>query len=357
MTEIKLANIDEELKRLWDEEQGKSKVRACLFNLIIYTQKTGRDQFYRDMIKSVVSKFPSRVILISSDDKSTESCLRTNVTTETIGEGELQVFCEVIEIDVAGDLHKRVPYIVLPHILSDLPLYLLWTQDPSKESTILPSLEKFARRIIFDPEASIDLQKFSQTVLALTQNFHCEIGDLNWSALSGWRKIFTSIFNTPENLALLEQSKRIRITYNKHEQFNEIKAAYLQGWLAARFNWKFQAIEYLEGNIRLSYKLPTHDIEILLAPENYEQLPSGALVSIEIESLQKKAHFIFKRHLETRRVLIQYSDQDHCDLPYYTYLTGVQEGQEIVEEIFYQSTGTHYQNMLGVLTQIPWQHL
>ncbi|MCC5832593.1 MAG: glucose-6-phosphate dehydrogenase assembly protein OpcA [Chlamydiales bacterium] len=356
---IQLTNINEELNRLWDENQGENKIRASLFTLILYVQKTERLNFSEELIRSVVSKFPSRVVLIVSDEESKEAYLRTSVSSETVGEGDLQIFCEIIRIEVAGSLRGRVPFIIIPQILPDLPVYLLWTQDPSTENAILPHLEPYAKRIIFDPESTHDLQGYSHAVLSLLHRFHCGIGDLNWSALSGWRHLFTQVFDTFEAFVNLVQSKIIRIHYNKNssefQQHTEIEAAYLQAWIASRLNWKFESIEINEGNIRLSYARPTNKIVILLIPQDIPSLNPGAIVNIEVECEKNKAHYVFKRHPQTRQVFIQYSDKDRCDIPICSTLSGVSEGKEIIEEIFYPSAGPHYREMLDILTRIPWK--
>jgi hypothetical protein len=80
---IQLADINEELIRLWDAEQGQKKVRASLFNFILYVQKAERAGFYQSLIKSVVSKFPCRVMMILNDTQQAEEYLRTSVSSET----------------------------------------------------------------------------------------------------------------------------------------------------------------------------------------------------------------------------------------------------------------------------------
>lgn len=350
---IHLTNINEELTRLWNSENGHKKIRASLFSLILYVQKSEYTSFYQGIIKSVVSKFPCRVIMIINETKRAEEYLKTTVSSETIGEEDQKVFCEIIQIEVAGNLIERVPYIVLPHILPDLPVYLLWTQDPAVENAVLPYLEPLANRIIFDSKATIDLQGYCHSVISLIHRFHCAIGDLNWSAISGWRKIFAQVFNDPDAFVSLSHSTLIRIQYNKSKIFfqkhAEIQAAYFQAWLASKLNWKYKSIEINEGNIRLTYLRSIDEIVIVLSPQEGDHQLSGTILSVEIESAKNKGHYIFKRHLETRQVFIQYSEKNFCQLPYSSYLDGVAEGQEIIEEIFYPSGGKHYQDMLETL--------
>lgn len=355
---IELVDINEELTKLWDKEQGQNKIRASLFNLIIYLQKDERVDYFEQLIKTVVSKFPCRVIVIIDDASSSEPYLRTQVGAETIHEGETQIFCEVIHVSAAGSLTERVPFIILPLLLPDLPIYLLWSRDPSGENAILPHLEPLAHRIIFDTESTKDLQSYSKAVLSLMHRFHCDVSDLNWSAFSGWRALFRQVFDTPDSLLSLVQSHTIRIYYNKNPSqyylHTENKAAYLQAWLASRLNWTFQNIEINEGNIRLTYKKTMNEVAILLIPQDFSDLNAGAIGSIEIESEKNQGHYSFKRVSQGRQVNVQYSDKERCDLPTCSYLAGITEGQEIIKEIFYPSTGKHYESMLNAISGIPW---
>ena len=336
---VELIDIADELTRLWNAEQGQKRIRASLFNLILYVQKTPRTDFYYKLIKTVISKFPCRVMCILYDETVKEDYINATVQSETLGEKDEQIYCEVIHINVAGKYLDRVPYLILPHILPDLPVYLLWTQDPTVENRVLPHLQTFAHRIIFDSESTCNLQSYSRSILSLMHRFQCDIGDLNWSACSGWRNLLMQVFNHPDDLLSLTQSKMIRIYYNKSgtndlTQHPEIEAAYFQAWLASRLNWQFQTIENNEGNIRISYRRPLREVVILLIPEEVKSIAAGAILAIDLESQKNKGIYNFKRHPQTRQVVVQYSNKDLCQLPYWTTLSGVAEGQETSRRIF-----------------------
>lgn len=356
---IHLTDITQELQKIWNAELGKKRIRASLFTLIFYVQKTERVSFYENLVKSVLTKFPCRVILIVYDGNKKEDYLKTSVSAQVVGDSP--VYCELIQIEVAGKLIERVPFILLPHILPDLPVYLLWNQDPMTENTVFPCVEPFANRIIFDSESTSDLQLYSHSILSLMNRFHCAIGDLHWSAISGWRRIFAQVFGTQETFLSLAQSKIIQIYFNQSgvdfHRPPEIESCYLQAWIAACLNWKVKTVKKEEGNIRLTYHRPLDEVVIQLIPGENTLLPPGAILSIEMESVQKKGHYVFKRHPQSRQVFIQYSDKERCDLPYSASLSGTQEGQEIIEEIFYPSGTKHYRAMLESLSTIPWSEL
>lgn len=362
VSNIELIDIDKELCRLWDEEMGKNRIRACLFTLIVYTKKIKSAFFYEDLIKKVIGKFPCRILWIAEEANETEEYLKTSVSSECFGkgEGEIQLFCEQIKIEVGGNLRKRVPYIILPHIVPDLPTYIFWTQDPSLENEILPQLEKVADRIIFDPEEAVDLQSFSKTILEIINKFSKRISDLNWVAVRGWRESFRNVFNTPPLLLQLSKSRKIKITYNRnpteHCKFTEIRSAYFQGWLAAQLKWRFKTFAMEDSLIRILYSSDDNDVTILLVPRQESALPPGAILEVEIQSDLNGSQYLFKRIGSSRQVAVQFSDQERCDLPYNIYLSGFKPGYELVEEIFYETTGEHYKNMLQLLSQIPWKH-
>lgn len=353
---IQMSDITEELSKLWDSEQGQNKTRASLFNLVLYIQES-HEHYYQTLIKKVVSQFPCRVILIRWRDHD-GSYLRTSVNSETVNAGEQKIFCEIIQIEVSGKFTERVPFIVLPQIIPDLPVYLLWAQDPTIEGSILPHLETIADRIIFDSKTTLNLRRYSRSVLELMQKFHCDIGDLNWSASSGWRHLFFQTFNTPEAFLSLTQCTRIRIQFNSNPSrsqiANEIEAAYFQAWLASRLNWQFQSIENNEGNIRLVYKSSVNEVIVILTPVKISEGSQGAIGTIEIEN-DKQENYSFKRELPSLRVMIQRSQKDLCDLPSFSVLNNPSEGKEIIQEIFYPSGGQHYQEMLNLLSSIPWK--
>lgn len=344
--EIQLVNIDDQLKKLWDEEKGKNRIRACFFNLIIYAEKQ-RQADYQKLIESVISKFPCRVILIAVD-KAGGNYLNTQVKTVAVTE---EIFCEIIEIDVGGDFEKRVPYLVLPHILPDLPLHLLWSVDPSEETILLPALEPYATRIIIDSTHTKNIQEYCLNVLEINKRFQCPIGDLSWSSLRGWRSLFRSTFDSYNNFVKLANTKFLKINF---KEGNEVRAAYFQGWVASQLNWKFKNFEKVEGNIRITYERPLQEIVVLLVPDKgHDNLPAGVLTSLELESTLEKLFLCMKR--DQNRVYVQKTDQNKCDLPYCTFLKGMKEGQEIIQEIFYTTGGSHYQNTLAYLSHIPWK--
>jgi glucose-6-phosphate dehydrogenase assembly protein OpcA len=163
--EIRLADIEKELNGLWETQKDKKLIKASLFNLIIYADVKEKSDFLDDMVKTILEKYPCRIIFISGNTDALKNSLRTSVANIIVGKGENAVACDRIHIDVSPQQLHRVPFIIFPLLIPDLPIYLLWGKDPTGEMDILPHLRPYASRLIFDSDSTYNLQDFSRKML------------------------------------------------------------------------------------------------------------------------------------------------------------------------------------------------
>ena len=268
-SEIPIANIESELVRLWDDEKNKKRIKACLFNLIIYTHDERRANYMREIVNSILEKFPCRIIFIQGDTNPSKDYLTAGVSNVSIGKGDSSFGCDQITINVSANKLQRIPFIVLPHIIPDMPVYLLWGRDPTAENDILPFLLQFANRLIFDSECTNNLQQFSHKMLEKIDTVKAEIMDLNWGLISGWRDVLSQTFDTHDRIHQLNFSKVIQIGFNNKKtefcQHSVIQAIYLQGWLAAQLNWKFLSIQIADQSYRINYSNGINEIILTLS--------------------------------------------------------------------------------------------
>lgn len=145
------AEIQPELDRIWESLEGTSKMRASLFNLVFYTEKRERAEYIHTIAQNLIERFPSRVIFITTSEE--QDFLNTRVSVMSAGD----IACDLIEIDVSGPSIERIPFIILPHILPDLPIYVIWGEDPAGQDPLFEQMQKLATKMIFDSEATEDL--------------------------------------------------------------------------------------------------------------------------------------------------------------------------------------------------------
>ena len=349
------SQIEARLEEIWESLQGTNKMRACLFNLILYAKKDKRLPYLHTTVQQIIERFPSRVIFITHDDESSDSELQTNVSVLSAEEGQSEIICDLIEIEVSKDNQACVPFIVLPHILPDLPIYFFHADDPSAENPISTELERYARRVIFDSEAAASLPKFAATVLELSEKSPAEVADLNWGRIEGWRQLFANAFKSEDEMSLMRKASEIHIHYNAEATESlcqtRIQAIYLQGWLACQLGWTFQRGRIDEDRLSFSYDTDHLPVRVTLHPSKMSGIQAGRILSVAITT-ENDYHFKFQRKPDCPdHVLIEKSSPSVCFLPTQYILTRASTGQSLVKEVCHRGTSQHYLRLLRLLKQ------
>jgi glucose-6-phosphate dehydrogenase assembly protein OpcA len=343
------AQIETELQRIWDSLQGTNKMRACLFNLIIFTKKEDRVPYLRSIAQKIIERFPSRIIFVELNTSSKEEALETSVSVMTADEGSHEIVCDLINIKASGSYLERVPFVVLPNILPDLPIYLLHGHNPVKDDSLSKQIEQFATRIIFDSETAEDLPSFARTLLNYQKQHQTDIADLNWARIEDWRDLITETFYSTDRLLQLKRARLIHIHYNAEASatlsHTKTQAIYLQGWIASQLNWK---LEKHEDSNTFYYDQCT----VYLHPSAMRSLAAGRVISVSIETSEEET-FILTRHLENpRHVSIEVSTKEVCAVPSHTLFEADEIGHSTVREVTHRGTSQHYLNLLTLLSAV-----
>jgi glucose-6-phosphate dehydrogenase assembly protein OpcA len=319
------------------------KIKGHLFNLIIFTREQRRADYFRQMVHSLVEKFPSRVIYIHADAES-EDRQYLKETDET---------CEQITLSASHSLTEQIPFLLLPHLIPDLPVFLVWGDDPSVDNAILPSIEKLATRLIFDAECAEDLQAFIKKMLVKIETLNIEFMDISWAEISGWRDVISQVFNSRSQLAYLNRCNSIQIQYNQLDdpyiEHDSVQAIYLQGWLAAQLGWEFQSLSEDNGQHTINYK----NQKVILTPQSRPQLPPGQIFEISFQDqhlLNTTLTFAEKQS----KVMAYISTPDDCQVPYSLQLLAAKKGVSAMNEMFYFRPSKHYRQMLKSIANIHW---
>jgi len=343
--------IEAELKAIWEKLAQENKTRACLFNLIVFNQYSVRTDYIRSIAQKVVEKFPCRLLFISEDPQAEKPYLKTAVSVIVPQNGESSIACDHIDIGVGGSDIERTPYLLLPHILPDLPTTLLWTEDPSIPHPLFQPLMKLAHRVIFDSESADNLFSFAKTVRALKNQGTFDVADLNWARTEEWRDLLASLFHTPEKLGFLKQMKQLHIVYNQRptEYFCHLKiqSIYMLAWLASRLEWKCEKKDpALQFECVLSGQSP---INVSMGTACFENLGPGTVISIRIETNSQDIIHCYRLEKQPNYVNVEITSQEKWDVPYQFLLGQTATGHSLVQEICQRGTSVHYLEMLDAL--------
>ncbi len=342
--------IETELLKIWEDLSKENTTRASLFNLIVFNRLSSRTDYIRNIVYKVAEKFPCRTLFISEESPVATAYLKTAISVLFSSDETNPIACDLIDIGVAGSDIEKVPSLLLPHLLTDLPIYLLWTEDPSPPHPLFAPLSALAHRIIFDSESADLLLNFATTLLKLQKKTKADIADLNWARIQGWKDLIDSVFNPIEKVSELGEIAGIRIVYNGRESeffcHLKIQAMYLLAWLASRLEW---TVKKANQNLQFSFGSQKGNIESSIVSEHWEKLGSGTVIGIEITTRNGNRVKAFRIRERYHYVKIETSSSDSCELPYEFLLGQTATGQSLVREICMKGTSSHYLEMLKTL--------
>lgn len=304
-------------------------MRASLFNLIVVAPDNARRDYVKTITDNVIKRFPCRVIFITIVDVLKE--IKVHASAKAGIGGNEEIACDMIEIAAPSSLLSKIPFLILPHFLPDLPIYLLWAENPTSHLELFNQLEKWASRLIYDSEVSDNLAEFCKTLLSQAKNR--EVADLNWARTENWRELLAATFYSPARIKSLQSAKKVEIHYNNFETpffcHTKIQALYLQAWLTTCLNWS---------------------PEISLVPQLNKELAPGTVLSIDI-TCQDQYHYAFSRDPEhLHQVLTIICDEDKCDIPSRYIFSKAQTGLSLVNLIYHPDPSTHFPKVLHYLS-------
>lgn len=323
--------------------------KACFCNLIIYVDEARRATYFQDIVRLITSQFPSRVIFIWKDEGEKAPFIRMKQSAD------LKIDQYLIE--ASPSYLSRVPFLILPILAADVPIYLLWGQDPTTDETILPSLEKFATKLIFDSESAENLQLFSKNMLTHSSASKIEIADMNWSRIGGWREILTRTFDCPERIDQLKEASQIKIIYNSRPSDLSIhpatQALYLQAWLAAQLNWRVKSFEQHGNDFTIVHNSNNRTVEIKIHGEVRKDILPQEIIGFEAVDA---SNFLYSLTRKTeKQVVVHCNTLDRCELPFTLFLPNLLTSRNFMQEVFYKKTSPQYFNMLKIISQIKWK--
>lgn len=352
-----------DLNEVMKLEAKQDASRACLFNIIIYTHEAERTNYFKGILKMLAQEFPCHIIFIQADQTTKDSSLKVSVSklgsTDNGASPDPScnlMVCDQILIEAAGSDLERVPYLILPLFIPDLPIYLIWGEDPTLENKIFDALKQLVKRVIFDSETTLDLSKFAKNVLEELQNDRLNIVDMNWARIGGWRDVLAQTFDSPERIEQLATASRINIIYNilpnKKMTHPANRTIYLQAWLASRLNWHFEELIKEEKSNIVRYKHAAGIVEIHITPESHESFSHEEIIEIEILGLADYECHLVRTALH--QVKVHSSNQYQCRLPFTLLMPTLESGRSIMQEIFYHKTSPQYPPTLQIISQTSW---
>lgn len=310
------SKIEKELTRLFLDKGIKS--RASLFNLIVYVTNEDRAKYIKSLLGKLTEKFPCRILFLNQKESR-------NIEFDISAEVKEKIPCDFIEILLGPEDEKKAPFLILPLVIPDIPIFALWGVDPSLDKTILPALSAYVDRVVFDSFCVKDVEDFAKRML---EKHDTKFRDVNWAAISGWRQILARTIDNTQEIEQVKKAKEITIEYNGDRVPGlpnpEIQAFYMRAWLQAKLGY--------DNNVKFT-----------LSPLSNHGTRAGDIISITFRG-SKNSFFNFQRKNTTCQIHIEFDD--FCEMPQNFPLEYVQRGFRFWREIFFEDISHDYHLML-----------
>src|SRR5215470_6956245 len=245
---VKVSEIDQELKKLWQDSQG-TMTRASLVNLAVYSEEAGSLNKNTQLMASITENHACRAIVIEADCNAKENRVEAWISAHchVSGATSQQVCSEQISFLLKGGCTTLLPNIVFSHLDSDLPFYLWWQEE--FRAPMDGQLWTWVDRVIYDSQPWQDFRAQMRLVESAQAEAKQRIilCDLNWTRLDKVRFALAQFFDHPASHHRFAKIKRVRID---HASGFRSTALLFVGWLAAQLNW---CAEKKEGANKLQF--------------------------------------------------------------------------------------------------------
>lgn len=331
-----------------DQAPEPTTLKPCLFNCVVYCESKERLDYCLDLMRNLAAFYPCRLFVIHRLAEEAKGQYTQSKDLYEKGSS----FYDTLFVEASEDQLYRVPFALFPFIVPELPIMLFWDADPTEERAVLPMIQEYARRLIFDSETVEPLFAFARRILA-SQDDEKRL-DLNWVRLSGWREVLSKVFDTEERLQHLRAASAVRIFYNARENrffhHNQTQALYLQAWLAAEMQWEYASMEQQAELTKRTFKCDQEQVSVTVQPLYIEQRAPGSLLCIEMVSRLGTEVSIDSRNLQGA-VRVKSVCDASCTLPYMLPLRGSRLNHRFFQQLLYQEVGHHYEAMLRELAK------
>lgn len=326
-----------------------------LFNLIVYSPNKKRTAELKHLLNHVIEKFPCRIIQIEKTIDDVADDVKTFVTKEKFEKSGSEIICDFFNITLPVNQLDKIPFLVLPNIVADLPVYLIWGDDPTETTKTLETLQHFSTRLIYNAAWVDNLQNFANRMLKLLEILQIDSMDISWGLLSGWKDLLNQVFDSEEKINALRNCKKIKIGYSFEKKEDAIGAIYFQGFIASKMGFELIAEEIQHDHQKaLCYRYNKKDINVILVPDLHHGKSPNSITEIEITA-QDDTQYVINMLKNPLKVALHVSTSEACEMPSTFAIPDINRGFNFLREIFYQPPSEQYKETLKLISKVDWE--
>jgi len=191
--DVSIAQIERELARLRDAtsaEGSQPNLRTSVMTHIAWAPPKWQTAAEKTLM-GMAERHPSRTLLLVPHPDEPDG-IDAQLSIRCFPIGDRAVCGEVIELVLRGARATAPASIVLPLLISDLPVFCRWRGEPPFGSTELEQLVGIIDRLIVD---STEWDHLPGAYAQLAGLFdRCAVSDIAWARTERWRSLLASLW-------------------------------------------------------------------------------------------------------------------------------------------------------------------
>jgi glucose-6-phosphate dehydrogenase assembly protein OpcA len=191
--DVSIAQIERELARLraeTSEEGAQPNLRTSVMTHIAWAPPEWQTAA-EETLAGMAERHPSRTLLLVPRPDEPDG-IDAQLSIRCFPVGERAICGEVIELKLRGNRSRAPASIVLPLLISDLPVFCRWRGRPEWGSPAFTQLVGIVDRLVVDstewadlPEAYAQLAELFPEVI---------VSDIAWERTERWRSLLASLW-------------------------------------------------------------------------------------------------------------------------------------------------------------------
>lgn len=191
--DVSIAEIERELARLRtesSEEGAQPNLRTSVMTHIAWAPPEWQEAA-EETLAGMAERHPSRTLLLVPRPDEPDG-IDAELSIRCFPVGDRAVCGEVIELKLRGNRSRAPASIVLPLLISDLPVFCRWRGRPDWESPEFVQLTGIVDRLIVD---STEWKDLPGAYAALEELFaRVVVSDIAWERTERWRSLIASLW-------------------------------------------------------------------------------------------------------------------------------------------------------------------